>query len=245
MWSLPPQPSEGEWFLPDGSEPVLQDFCALLAAGPSEIEKFAGYYGVLYICERDRPMTHTWGAGRASPEELRVPSFKHCFPRPVDDQGLTYWEPLRVWRHLAREAGAIVSLTDALHAGRGGVSADWAAIIGPESPPKSPVDKRTILAQRVTQWMRDSGISYALHWGRGGPILTVSGGSLFGYLASQLLVRVSGAPGFVICAECGQPFTPPRRGRTGVRHFCPDCGKRAKDRQAARDYRARKLARTA
>jgi hypothetical protein len=46
---------------------------------------------------------------------------------------------------------------------------------------------------------------------------------LFGALVLQLLLRLSGSVGFVVCSGCSRIFAPLRQPSTGAPAYCPEC----------------------
>ena len=60
-------------------------------------------------------------------------------------------------------------------------------------------------------------------------------------LAVRLAFAAAASKGFWVCANCGSPYLPPRRPQRGRRNYCPECRKkRVPQRDAAREYKARK-----
>lgn len=63
---------------------------------------------------------------------------------------------------------------------------------------------------------------------------------LLGAVAVQLAMAVPSERGVAFCSACGAAFEPGQQLRPGVRHYCPDCGRRAMWRAASAAARARK-----
>src|SRR6516165_6411023 len=91
------------------------------------------------------------------------------------------------------------------------------------------------MGQILDYWLRTARVRFSARGRDGGGVqAVVGGGGLFGALAVQLLVAVSGAGGLLICEECGLPFVPRRR---RDQKYCEDCGIRAAWRRASERYR--------
>jgi hypothetical protein len=61
---------------------------------------------------------------------------------------------------------------------------------------------------------------------------------LFGAIAVQLVLAISGAQGFAVCDACRNVYAPRRNPRAGERHYCQDCrDHNVPERHAAARYR--------
>jgi hypothetical protein len=75
-------------------------------------------------------------------------------------------------------------------------------------------------------------------WGSRGPAtFTLGVGSgIFGALVWQLVLFVGESQNLEECSECGVPYLPKRKPRSGQDHFCEGCGRRAACRRAQKRY---------
>ena len=101
---------------------------------------------------------------------------------------------------------------------------------------------RNALSVHVNTWLGLGYVRPHLRWDENGPRILFSVGSLecdrlFGHLALQLLVAVSGSTGFALCSACSAPYVPRRAPARSRLHYCQRCGRRAAWRVAQRKRR--------
>jgi len=72
----------------------------------------------------------------------------------------------------------------------------------------------------------------------GAGLVYLGGGDLFAALMTELVFDLSGTAGFDNCSGCGMPFAPRCQPTLGIRHYCPECGRREANRQAQARFRA-------
>jgi hypothetical protein len=102
---------------------------------------------------------------------------------------------------------------------------------------------RNVLSVDINSWLGLGNVRpHLTSWDRNGPRIAFGVGSiesdrLFGHLALQLLLGVSGSAGFVLCSACGQPYVPARAPAAGRLHYCAQCGIRAAWKLAQRRRR--------
>jgi hypothetical protein len=86
----------------------------------------------------------------------------------------------------------------------------------------------------IDRWTIMGGIRPQMRWVKGQPVLTLGvfgspARSLFGNIAMQLLVGITGADGVrVLYGVCGVPYVPRRAISDSRRHFCQQCGRRVR-----------------
>jgi hypothetical protein len=106
---------------------------------------------------------------------------------------------------------------------------------------QGPRFERLLLSTVVNGWADIGGLTLRHKWAiSGAPRIALAGHQLFGALAVQLLLAIGRTNGFAHCSACGKQYTPDRRPPPGRRHYCPECGRGAAERDAARDYRRRR-----
>lgn len=171
----------------------------------------------------------------------------------------TFVEHLDDWRRYARQAANTVQLALQVHRQNLGEPKLWGELCGPaewldpeqhtvtqikEWQPDNLSDARFRLSQVVNRWLDVSAMQPMLCWGSyAQPTVTLGNRTLFGYLASQLLLVVSKTRGLALCTECAEWFTPTRQLPPGRNPYCAKCGRAAAIRDASRRYRAKHAAR--
>lgn len=223
---------------------MLTDFVNL-AVGPDErILKFAQRWGVLMLCEHGLPTSH-------NPHKRSSAGFEFgCYPRGWFDRppGVV-WAPLADWRFWARQARALLNIAANLHCDKVGEPSDWQTVYERTNTSHSAVPwwqqdievDRMKVADVVNEWLDLAQSRLFLRWRPAqSPSVEVSGASLFGSLGVQILFAISRSDGLALCSACGIPYPPSKRPKPGQRNYCRDCGKKAAQRDAARDYRKRR-----
>ncbi len=154
-----------------------------------------------------------------------------------------YSEPLGAWRYYARQARALLSLAGDLRAGEPGKGEDWEVFYGfPLSQNSSLSDRKWFVSLIVDEWLELGGVRPHLTWADRGCEIAFGSRTLFGTLATQLLLTVATDGAIAICASCGRFFRPVRHPRPGQQSYCrePTCGHAAAVRSAARRYQRRR-----
>ncbi len=104
-------------------------------------------------------------------------------------------------------------------------------------------DQHRSLRNAMDGWVVRAGVRPFFEWDdleaeRSRPSIRLGGWGLLGAVAVQLLFAVSQTRGLVICAGCARAYVPAeRRPRADQRNYCPECGRKAAARDAARRYR--------
>jgi hypothetical protein len=186
------------------------------------------------------------GSERAS---YRRADFHYCVVRGVVEDGRFVgepWEPVEVWRTWARRAYALLAIAAALQQNRVGAAVDWQLASDTKMrAPQTPTNGWDILTELADYWLKAADVRPRPQFQAGQIRLTLSSASgassLFGAIALQLVLAISGAPGFSICDGCRNVFEPLRSPREGEHHYCQDCRKRKlPQRHASARYRERR-----
>jgi len=240
---------------------LLEDFIQLADHKSDVIEAFARRYGVLLLCERHNlPATHLMlDPGDAVEQKVSEsvsyvgPSARHGFrdgcPLRQTGDG-RWWEPIREWRRLSREARAVLFVGSALHEGRDGNLDDWKVLLDddqldPDRIPASLEARWWVVCEHINDWLTWGRVQLRVARGAEGPDVTIGGNSLFAALALELMGTV-GRRGLATCYACGRPYFISRRPPAGRRNFCGDCGAKAASRYSKRDkYEQTRKERTA
>ena len=160
-------------------------------------------------------------------------------------------EPLEAWRHFSRQAGALLSIAAAVHRGQPADAKDWAMFFewnseaqekwlsGEWSDPDVGFH-RFDLGLYLDEWLQLGNVKVGVTLGKGDLRVGYQPAGLFGNLALQLALTASRSAGWDVCMDCGMPYPVGKRNpQAGRRNFCPDCGRKAANKLAARDYRSR------
>jgi hypothetical protein len=111
------------------------------------------------------------------------------------------------------------------------------------SSPKNELAGLVNLQKLLLGWLIDallvgSGIRLAFNWKLAEPKIELSSSnSLLGALACQMAFAVLRSDAIAICSACGTPYTPNRRPAASRRNYCLSCGKKAANRDHARQKR--------
>jgi hypothetical protein len=223
------------------SRRLLYQFARLTDA---TILDFAQRWGPLGFCKEHRlPVLHKGG--------LAV-----CLPYRRRDE---FAESISTWLRLIARVKGTLSIRAALARGRIGSARDWRILLGDSEPLPTSIDQsRATLALSVSGFLLLANVrpivfpEPQLTIGFGGfnviDVLVLRGdpaheqyrdwltdsGTLLANIAIQLALAVTGGPGFITCDACENLYQPSRAPRTGERHFCPRCGKKAAYRIAKR-----------
>ncbi len=98
---------------------------------------------------------------------------------------------------------------------------------------------KLLVTDMINEWLGDAGIRLELNWDSNEPILTLTGGRVFGALGIQLLSAVT-TNNLAVCSGCKMPYL--RKGRkpqTGRRNFCRACGDKVANRMRVRAKRSK------
>jgi hypothetical protein len=216
---------------------LLEQFVKLADAPATAIAAYARRWGVLQICPKHRRPGAYWH---------RSEEGKAC--RPMGWPGEPY-EPIARWRDCARHVRALLNVVAAVHLGELGRREDWDILYENDlvyaGDPHVLDDFNLKIARFVISWIIQGWLQLVhvmpfLDWNDPQhPTVRLGGGRLTGAIALELLFITARTDGLAICAACGIPYVPrPRRPRAGERTYCPDCGRKAAVRDAARRYRA-------
>lgn len=249
---------------------MLEGFLALADAPDQEIAVYAGERGFLDLCQHQLP-TETGSVGPivfpSHPRSVGLPPYlaltgANHFPVEGDCRvPPERYEPTATWRYWSSQAIGVASVGLSLANKRAVDARDRARLYerAPWTPPEedwereerlgrlanAPVhsqeELRLIVEDALAFWLHMSRMSLRLHWSpRRGPDTYFTGG-LFAALGVQLLMTITGRPGFALCAGCGMPHVPSRP-NSGHRSFCTACrSKGVPGKLAAKRYAESKL----
>ena len=189
---------------------------------------YASKWGVFRLCRHDLPHMHNWPTGTKK---------WGCRPRGT---ALRQWEPLERWRGVVAEFRACLAIAAEMQAGRKGKAADWLRL-GSETTPRAESKRRLLLRATVNNALYLGRVQPAIEYDNSIITTFQTGyGNLYGALALQLLLSIARTDGLANCSACGNPFVlTGRRPNPNRRCYCPACGTKAAQRDAARDYRER------
>lgn len=233
---------------------------------PAEVLAYARAYGPLFPapCERDdleaaaerrgSKVERPYGIRHAHDPERRSTCRRAPYgPLPLATRG---WEPVLLWRRVARRVAGVLDVAESLERGELGPMAAWMALSphlrrarNEQGTPISPVPRdvpggRLHLQAAIRDLFEIGAVRLALDVEPVPPKLWITGDGLAGALAVQAALRVSRSEGVALCAECGRPV--PDRRPDSRRAFCSEHRTDAIRRKwAGRDWRARERAKTA
>ena len=224
---------------------LLEGFLQLVEASPERIRDYAKRWGILGIAD------HVEWNGDPAP----FPSRYAGTPPPLSGGEVPAGgaEPLDVWRGYARRARAIAGAAASLYQGHSIRAEEWEWCFRPGyvqdvlTPPWHQRPGFMGLSEAVDQWLTeaDAGRLRVSWLGNARPSIDLELGSapLFGAIGLELLFAVGKSDGLQFCTNCAVPFFPNRQASRGTRRYCPACQEaKVGQRDAARDYRARKKA---
>lgn len=232
---------------------ILNAFVRLAdAVKPQAFLRFARRYGPLELCaEHGLPVSHTAGdreIERDAPLGACGP-WRFVLAHGRGGAGAEYdGVPVALWREYARDVRAVLGAAAALHRGEPISGEDWPTFAaaywrarrGKEPPADPPAWRGDVEQERehvgmlLDLWIERAGVRPRYTWTGALPNIGLGGGGVFGAVIRQLAFSVAKVRGVAVCAGCGAPFVPQKRWK-----FCPECGKRAADREAQRRRRAR------
>lgn len=239
---------------------MLAGFVRLHRASDQEILAYARKWGVLGICERHGlPCSHNqYPYGPYDGVKPCLPMLVTPLPREGSD--FQVGEPLAHWRVWSRKAQAILNIGARLNQGKLARLEDWQALkdlhdsgLGEtEQEPfmKNVAKARAELAFELDGWISMGQVRPRISWKTDNTRLKAqfsldavsSGPNLFGLLALNIAVAIAsgeGEKGLAVCCACGESYPPKRRPDPNRRNYCEDCGLKAAQREAAREYRRR------
>jgi hypothetical protein len=179
-----------------------------------------------------------------------------CRPRAASFGPLEWaaagWEPVMLWRLRAVRLAAILGVADALGDGRLGERAKWAVVTDasvdprrrsardgkrhPTTPFPQSVEQGRQVVQAAVRDLFDAAAVRLVLGSEAAPAVSLTGDGLGAALAVQTALRISGAEGVAICAECRAVV--PDRTPDSRRAFCDvHRTRQVKNKWAARDYR--------
>lgn len=208
-------------------------------SGDDRILAFAKKWGVLEICYHGLPYSHN------HLQEYFLPH-DYCKPLRYSDGDRKYYEPIQRWRFFARQARALLSVAARLRQGKPGLKEDWKVIFNwkPEEigAPKFHGEEcdidRQLIVYLVNRWLALGNVRPVLRRD-GERVFVTFDTNLFGVLASQLMMAVSGTKGLSSCSACGMPYAPTRQPKSNQRNYCQGCREKAPWRDAKAAQRCR------
>jgi hypothetical protein len=107
-------------------------------------------------------------------------------------------------------------------------------------PPPTEEDALYKLQNLVNGWLWLGNVMPVINMANDGPSVGVHTQGVFGALAIQVMLAVTGIGGIAFCSYCGGWFRVHRQPKYTNRRFCGECDRKAATRLASRDYRKRK-----
>lgn len=222
------------------------------------VEMFAQKWGNLDLCkEHQIPASHNYNC---------VPSISHktVVLRSVNSSDISekneiYGESLSAWRDYSVFAKSLLNIAANLQEEKLGKDNDWQDLHSIGFLGWSHAEKRKekgyqknllqfekiLVTDGVNQWLALGNLRPEIEWQNNAIIINFKSaspyGSLFAYLALQLLLAVGQQDGLAICSACGMAYIPKRKPASNKRRFCFQCNDSGKPQAlASGDYRARK-----
>jgi DNA-directed RNA polymerase subunit RPC12/RpoP len=221
------------------SPQLLSGFLKLADASDDQIASFAGRWGPLYLCEHGCPANHNPGLKKLAPCASTCGA--------LDDGGDEEGEPIAGWRSLSRIANAIVRLALELRNGKEGSQEDWRVALqkdGEVGGMLGGAPEAKMLWDAANAWVAIARFRPSVGIKERTWVIRFGTDSwntaLFGALAFQLLLRVTGPQKEWLCSSCGKPYAPKRRPAASRGNYCPSCGRRVAVRLAKERLRGRK-----
>jgi hypothetical protein len=153
------------------------------------------------------------------------------------------WEPVDAWRTWARRAHALLAVAAALQDKKLGAESDWQTATDTKmETPRPQTEGWRLLAYFADYWLRAADVRPWPQFQDGVVRMTLGSdwghSPLFGAIAVQLVLAISGAEGFVVCDACRNVYAPRRTPRAGERHYCQSCrDRKVPERHAASRHR--------
>ena len=156
------------------------------------------------------------------------------------------WEPIGVWRNLARKMKELLVVASRLQYGEIPTMSQWKPVlvdniagVQHKSNATSLTHPWSLLTELISHWMLIGRVAPFSTANINGPVIELGGVGLFGALATQLFLMAHAAEGLDFCSVCSRPFQPKRRPRSDERSYCLSCGRRAMNREGKRRQRRR------
>lgn len=206
------------------------------------VATFARRWGVIEVCPHGLPATHRPARSSSTGPQCSIVPVRQDRRRLVD-----WWqEPLSSWGDLGKRARAMLTVAATVHDQKPAPLETWREAAW-DLPMYSGSQSRFIaaserpaMAAAVNGWLTIGGVGVEYVWEGDRPTLTLRPRSLVGAIGLQLAFSAARTDGLRLCFNCGRPYTPERTPAPNRRNYCKDCGLKAAQRQAARDYRERK-----
>lgn len=237
---------------------LVERFIDLADAPDTVVVQFASNWGVLNLCQHLAPHGHAhwfWPA-RYTPQGTNSYEGVSLDVEPCEGTFLkrrgrgARFEPVEAWRMWARRAQRLLDLAALIHQEQQAPAAQWWEALKPYNenpklwlpgfPPVGLRASRAALAELLNWWLAIDRVGTYIVWEGSAPRLTHGGDGLFAAVALQLVLAATRTDALAICSGCGLTFLPTRRPGAARRCYCPSCGRRVAERDAARAYRARK-----
>jgi len=235
------------------NEKTPQDFA-------NKVELFARKWGNLDLCEEHQmPASHNYNCEPSIPHKKVV--LRPFGSLKASEESKIFGESLSAWREYSIFAQSLLNIAANLQGGDLGEDNDWDNLhkfggLG-WSHIKAKQEKsyqigllefeQKLIADRVNYWMAIGNLRPEIRWENNDIVIlfkTASPyGSLFAYLALQIMLAVGKQDGLAICSSCGTPYVPKRKPVRNKRRFCSQCEKSGRPQAlASADYRKRKYA---
>ena len=229
---------------------ILNQFVRLGEATEEQVLQYAQRWGVLGICAHGLPYSHNPAVGdpsrdRAACHAMTVNDFVPTKP----NEPLQHYELIDDWRRFSNASRSLLNIAARLQDGRPGLEQDWQNVVrcnplttAPRIPwwgPRVGVD-RFQLSAAMNDWLLWGSVRPTMEYERDSWSVKLKGHGLFGALALYLCLTIGQTGGFAICTSCSRPYIPRRQPNPNRRQYCRECGSKAAQRDAARDYRHRK-----
>ena len=189
---------------------LLQEFIGLDTAEGNQILAFAQTWGVLDLCWHNIPCSHA----SLTNVVLELPPHSAAeVPQHVRRQWVEFRcisvrrEPLETYRFFGRQAKTILRIAAALQHERLADPADWSIVLRAGLRPRDTLEAQREVLDEVIEGCLSLGntriaidnMSHRMRWAEA---------NLFGELAVQLYLAVTGCEGLVFCTFCGKKYQP-------------------------------------
>lgn len=223
-----------------------------------KVESFAQKWGNLDLCkEHHMPASHNYNCEPSIPHKKVV--LRPAGVSNVTKRNEIYSESLSGWREYAIFAKSLLNIAANLQEGKLGEDKDWNNLhsyghLGWSHTKKRKEEsyqerlfqfEQKLIADGVNHWLALGNLRPEIKWNDTEIIINFKSasayGSLFAYLALQLMLIIGKQDGLAICSTCGTPYVPKRKPDNKKRRFCLQCRKSGKPQTlASADYRNRK-----
>lgn len=210
----------------------------------ADVLEFARRYGVLGAKKLD-PSTPNL------PNELRLEESAGRWCVSTERAYPTDSEPIRIWLFLSRQLRALLRINAGLKGHSRdpnpviGAEDDWIAVAGKGEPLTEVEDAQFFLNIVVNEWLRIGQVGLKLgiiNWSRTRTDWKIEVGygfeanyNLFGQLAFQLLLSITGEDRLYVCSGCGILYVRlKKQPLPGQDNYCEDCSEVASRRASQR-----------